>query len=376
MEDTTILTPEKIQMAKEQNFDLLLDMGNAVTWSIDVESIDESAMKEVDMGVTLGTESVPQELISTILNGNKYLEVTLAHQGTFGFEPVMNIALGKEYSGQYANLFYYDSEKESLEFICSALIGADGVASLRFEHASCYLIIVSEQSMSGVSIDDDSVNPLTRWIIIGVFVCMLLVVVGYGIFFFLKKREEEEDDDEESDDEEDMEYEELDDEGDMEYVNLEDKEDIGYEDFDDDEEDMEYEELDDDEDTEYEEPDDDENMEYEKVDNAEGIPYERPVGNIENLGFDARVEELDREEDDSEEENNAYFSDEDDWIEDEDWQEPELGRKSSIGVDGVIGARKKDDWPEEAEKNTEDDWIEEEEENAEDDWIEDDEWIE
>ena len=60
-----------------------------------MDSIDESAMTEVDMGVTLGTENVPQELISTILNGNKYLEVTLAHQGAFGFEPVLHIAIGK-----------------------------------------------------------------------------------------------------------------------------------------------------------------------------------------------------------------------------------------------------------------------------------------
>ncbi|MDE5931605.1 MAG: SH3 domain-containing protein, partial [Lachnospiraceae bacterium] len=194
MEDTTILTTEKMQMAKEQSFDLLLDMGGAVTWSIDVDSISESAMTEVDMGVTVGTNNVPQELVSTILNGNKYLEITLAHQGEFGFEPVLNIALGKEYSGKYANLFYYDPETETLEFICDAVIGPDGVASLRFEHASCYLIVVSDESMSGVSFEDETVNPVTRWIIVGVFVCMLLVVVGYGIFFFLKKRREEEDD--------------------------------------------------------------------------------------------------------------------------------------------------------------------------------------
>ena len=43
MEDTTILTPEKMQMAREQNFDLLLDMGGAVTWSIDVDSIDDGS---------------------------------------------------------------------------------------------------------------------------------------------------------------------------------------------------------------------------------------------------------------------------------------------------------------------------------------------
>ena len=365
MEDTTILTPEKMQMAKEQNFDLLLDMGGAVTWSINVDSIDENRMTDVDMGVTLGTENIPQELISTILNGNKYLEVTLAHQGPFGFEPVLNIAIGKEYSGQYANLFYYDPEKESLEFICDAVIGPDGVASLRFEHASCYLVIVSEQSMSGVSFDDDSVNPLTRWIIIGVLICMILVVIGYGIFFFLKKKREEEEDEPEDDD---LEYEEEDDG--LVYEKLDDEEDDGlvYEELDEEEEDddLEYKELDEeDDDLEYEEFDDDEEddgLEYEEYEEEEGSSeYEEFEEERAGLKYGNNDKKEGFEHEESEEfEDNV----EDDWIEDEEWQEPESDKKFTAGSADIINKRKKNDWPEE------------EEENAEDDWIEDEDWVE
>lgn len=39
MEDTTILTPESLQMAKEQNLDLLLTMGQYARWSIDIDSV-------------------------------------------------------------------------------------------------------------------------------------------------------------------------------------------------------------------------------------------------------------------------------------------------------------------------------------------------
>ena len=351
MEDTTILTPEKMQMAREQNFDLLLDMGGAVTWSIDVESIDENAMTEVDMGVTLGTETVPKELISTILNGNKYLEVTLAHQGPFGFEAVLNIAIGKEYSGQYANLFYYDPEKGTLEFICDAVIGPDGVASLQFDHASCYLIIVSEQSMSGVSLNDDSVNPLIRWIIIGVLVCMFLVVIGYGFFFFLKKRKEEDEEDDDGDGEDDEEE-----DGDIEFVELDDggEDDTGYAEPDDGEEE---------DDIEYEGPDDGEeedDIEYEGPDDGDedDIGYEEPDDEDND---DADCGEFYGEEDDSEYEEP---DEDDDWIEDEDWQEPEPDKKFSANARAIADARKKSDWPEE------------EGGNAEDDWIEDDEWTE
>lgn len=340
MEDTTILTTEKMQMAKEQNFDLLLDMGGAVAWSIDVDSIDEAAMAEVDMGVTLGTNNVPQELISTILGGNKYLEITLAHQGEFGFEPVLNVALGKEYSGKYANLFYYDPEAETLEFICDAIIDSEGVASLRFEHASCYLIIVSDESMSGVSFENETVNSVTRWIVVGAFICMLLVVAGYGIFFFLKKRREE--DDEENGDEED-------DENDEEYGDDEDDE----------ERDEEEDEIAEDEPYEgYESEEVDES--YEEYEEEGNKPYsyeenEKPVRHFQT--FDLKSVEADK----GHERGNDEYCDEDDWIEDEDWQEPEADAKSFRSVS--------------TETSAEDEWLDDEG-NAEDDWIEDDEWRE
>jgi len=388
MEDTTILTTEKMQMAKEQNFDLLLDMGGAVTWSIDVDSIDESAMAEVDMGVELGTNNVPRELISTILNGNKYLEITLAHQGEFGFEPVLNVALGKEYSGKYANLFYYDPETETLEFICDAIIGPDGVASLRFEHASCYLIVVSDESMSGVSFEDETVNPVTRWIIVSVFVCMLLVIVGYGIFFFMKKRREEEDDEEEDEDEEEDdededecgEGDEIEEEPYEEYEAEEVEE--PYEEYEAEEVEEPYEEYEAEEAEEpYEEYEAEEVDElYEEYGKGENEPYqyeavEKSVRHFQT--FDLKSAEADKgrrsenseqkkmpkrswNRTDAESENDGYCN-EDDWIEDDEWQEPESDAKYSQSVS--------------VDTSTEDEWFDDEE-NAEDDWIEDDEWVE
>ena len=387
MEDTTILTPEKIQMAKEQNFDLLLDMGGAVSWSIDVDSIGENELAEVDMGVTLGTENIPKELISAILDGRKYLEVTLAHQGPFGFEPVLHIAIGKEYSGQYANLFYYDPEKESLEFICDAVIGPDGVASLRFDHASCYLVIVSGQSMAGVSFEDDSENPVTRWIIIGVFVCMILVVIGYGIYFFLKRKWEEEDDDaddteEEEDDADGMvqcphcgelEFEELDEDDGLTYEEPGDRErDIEYEELDDEEDDIEYEELGDEEsdigyetfdvdDTGYGEFDDEdeEDAGYEEYDDEDDIVYadDEEFDEEDDIGYEINVVPKHS----MKMEDDEYFDDEeDDWIEDEDWSEPESDKKSLANL-SIIDIRREKEWSEE-------------EKSAENDWIEDDEW--
>ena len=216
MEDTTILTPEKLQMAKEQNFNLILDMGNYAKWSIDVDEVNINAVTDVDMGITLSTKNIPTELIAAILNGNKYLEFTLAHEGEFGFGPVLCINLDPANYGRYANLFYYNPETELLEFICDTIIDINGVAEFKMEHASSYVIIVSDTSMSGVLISDDSANPVTRWIIIGVLICMIAVVIGCGIFFYRKRMQETEEEDEDDEDDEDEDDETVEDDEEIE----------------------------------------------------------------------------------------------------------------------------------------------------------------
>ena len=342
MEDTTILTAEKLQMAKEQNLDLLLDMGRYAKWSIDIDSVDVDSVTEVDMGISLGTERIPTDIIAAILNGNKYLEFTLAHDGPFGFSPVLQIAFDPMYEGWYANLFYYKEEAQELEFICDAVIDSNGIASFDMEHASSYVVIVSETSMAGAVMPDDSAVPADSaapWGMIGVIVCLTLVGIGIGIFFYGKRRQEndEEEEDEEEDDEEEDEEEEDDEEEDEEG-----------EDEEEDDEELEEEWI------EEEESDWIEEAENEEDDWIEDEDWQEPEND--------RIED----EDDWIEEQEESENEEDDWIEDEDWQEPEVPvipkRTEKMAQDRL------------ADDHAEDDWIEDEEWDIENDWIEDEEW--
>ena len=336
MEDTTILTAEKLQMAKEQNLDLLLDMGRYAKWSIDIDSVDVDSVTEVDMGISLGTERIPTDIIAAILNGNKYLEFTLAHDGPFGFSPVLQIAFDPMYEGWYANLFYYKEEAQELEFICDAVIDSNGIASFDMEHASSYVVIVSETSMAGAVMPDDSAVPADSaapWGMIGVIVCLTLVGIGIGIFFYGKRRQEndEEEDDEEEDEEEDDE-----------------EEDDEEEDEEEDDEELDEEWI------EEEESDWIEEAENEEDDWIEDEDWQEPEND--------RIED----EDDWIEEQEESENEEDDWIEDEDWQEPEVPvipkRTEKMAQDRL------------ADDHAEDDWIEDEEWDIENDWIEDEEW--
>ncbi len=212
MEDATILTPESLRMAKEQNLDLLLNMGKYAVWSIDIDSVDMNTVTEVDMGITLGTESIPAETIEAISDGNKYLEFTLAHDGPFGFSPTLQIALDPMYQGWYANLFYFNEEVSSLEFICDTMIDSSGIAAFDMAHASSYVIIVSPASMSGVSAAVDAENHVARWMVIGVIVCMITSVIGCGIILWRKRMQEEEAEEEEYEETEGEEYGEIEEE--------------------------------------------------------------------------------------------------------------------------------------------------------------------
>ncbi len=198
MDDLTYLTVDRIQMAKEQQVTLILDMGNGVSWSINPETIATEGNVEVDMAVVLNSNDIPADKIDSLAAGKKTLEFTLAHDGEFGFVPVLTLPISEEDAGRYANLFYYNPATNELEFVCATIINKYGNASFKMDHASSYVIIVDDVSME-TTLAAGSASPLmaaglTRKVLAVVAVLMLLVVIGYLIYYFVKRKEDEEED--------------------------------------------------------------------------------------------------------------------------------------------------------------------------------------
>jgi LPXTG-motif cell wall-anchored protein len=52
--------------------------------------------------------------------------------------------VGKEYAGQYANLYYYTNGRLEIQYSCA--VDADGYTTLRFTHASDYVIAIGKQA--------------------------------------------------------------------------------------------------------------------------------------------------------------------------------------------------------------------------------------
>ncbi len=220
MHDTTVLTGEKIEMLKEQKLDLVLDMGNQMKWTIDADTVRSEALSTVDMGVSMVKGVISQELITALAGDRNYYEISLAHDGEFGFTAVLQVVLSAEDIGRYANLFYYNPELQELQYVCSSIIDENAVAVFSFEHASDYLIIISDQPMtSGEEELPEHSDGAVKWII-GFVIILAAGAVAGSILLFCTRRKREDTEDDDRDDEEDD-----DDEADEEY-NEDDEKDL------------------------------------------------------------------------------------------------------------------------------------------------------
>ena len=309
MNDTTILTPDQIKMAKEQNIDLVLSMDNQISWVIDTDSIDLEQLENIDMAVMVNAGQIPREAYSQLTEGKACIEISLAHDGPFSFAPQLNIAIGTMESGKYANLFYYNPESGQLEFMTASLIDEDGKAAFTFEHASDYMIIVDDAPMAAAAVTQEKTGSVGRWLLIIAILLIILAGAGCGIFLWKRRKTEEEESLEESEEEDEDETE--DEQGELETVNytLENSED-------------DYDETDYEEDTREEKKDD-------------SPAPKRAVKAPRQKEEKSKEEELSQEEDD--------------WIEDEEWNQSQqdiLPQKSQAA---------------EPEESEEDDWIEDEE---------------
>ena len=206
MEDVSILTEEMLQMAKEQNIDLILTMNDRAKWHVNVNS-DIDNFSDVDMNVLFQNGVIPQELLEDTAGENEYMEFSLAHDGPFGFSAELVIALNPEDCGRYANLFYFDSDAEKLDFICASMIDENGYARFSMEHASSYVIIISDYPMTDVIYSDTESGFKAGWLLLGVLILLILAGAGYGGYYFWRKQQEEDEDEDDEEYEDDSEEE-------------------------------------------------------------------------------------------------------------------------------------------------------------------------
>lgn len=213
MNGTTTVPSGIFEQIKGKDIDVVFDMDNGIQWTVTGKDVTD-IKGDIDFGVTLGTEAgknIPVDVINSITGECTSINITLAYNGEFGFKAVMTVNLEEKNAGYYANLFYYNSDSNTLEFVCAGQIGKDGSVNLTFTHASDYTIVISDIVMDGKdsNIEEPNQNenneqpsqninseaPKTGdslwrswWIIL---ICCVVIIIGSGVFFIDTKKKSE-----------------------------------------------------------------------------------------------------------------------------------------------------------------------------------------
>ena len=126
---------------------VVLDMGGNVSWTVDGNDVPTAThFADMDFGVDRNTTGIDVDVINAITGEVSSVQITLAHDGEFGFALTLTAPLGRENAGYWANLYHYDENAKTLNYETSAQVASDGTASLRMTHASQYAIVIDDKS--------------------------------------------------------------------------------------------------------------------------------------------------------------------------------------------------------------------------------------
>lgn len=152
MNSATIIPKEILQALKGKNANVVFEM-EGYTWLINGKSITETGLKDINLEVKTNVNAIPSDIVDRLANGKTTKQITLTHEGAFGFEAELSLYIGSEYAGQYGNLFWHRNGK--IQYMNSGLIDEDGLVTLNFDHASDYVVVMSKEKMSSENIPAD-----------------------------------------------------------------------------------------------------------------------------------------------------------------------------------------------------------------------------
>ncbi len=207
MNGSVVVPGDIFDSIKGKDITITFDMGNGIIWSVDGKSITRDVSRDkagdIDFSVQTGVNTVPVDIVNNVTGERYSIQISLAHEGEFGFTAVLSIGLGRENAGYTASLYYYNESTGELEFICSDEVAEDGTISLAFTHASDYVIAIDGEEESGNATETEQPDtpdknstgqaeesPQTGqvwrpwWLIV---VGALVIIMGVGVFFVVKK---------------------------------------------------------------------------------------------------------------------------------------------------------------------------------------------
>lgn len=147
MNGTTEVPAEVFEAVAGKDVTLELDMGGGVKWEINGQDIPTDLdFTDLDLGVSLNTSDIPVDVINMVTGEKSTVQLSLAHDGEFGFTLTLTAPVGTENKGLWASLYHYNTTKKQMLFETAAQVDSSGNVALKFTHASEYAIVLDESS--------------------------------------------------------------------------------------------------------------------------------------------------------------------------------------------------------------------------------------
>lgn len=144
---TTKLDKEVFEELTGKDVTLEMRLPGGLSWTVNGQDIPAGTdFTDLDLGVKLNTSGIPVDVINAVTGDKDAVQLTLAHNGEFGFTLTLTAPVGTENKGLWANLYRYDEDAGEMIFETAARVGADGNAALEFTHASQYAIVLDKKS--------------------------------------------------------------------------------------------------------------------------------------------------------------------------------------------------------------------------------------
>ena len=133
---------------------LTLNMGGGAAWVIRGTDLPKGSYGSLNLALNTKANTIPVAVINNVTGGTKVMQLALSHNGAFGVKLTLVLETGKENSGLWANLYYYNPTTKALEYRASSLIHADGKTALPFDHASDYAVVIDTKNLGAPTFTD------------------------------------------------------------------------------------------------------------------------------------------------------------------------------------------------------------------------------
>lgn len=177
---TTKIPANVFESIKGKDMNVTFRVSDQASWIINGKDITGNVTAPIDLGLVVGTSDIPKQKVTALADGNETIQLSLNYDGVFGFEGILRLSVGTDYSGKTANLYYYNETTGKFEYYQAVQVKEDGTVDFKFSHASDYVIVLNDTDMSQTtgsviaSPKTSDNTPIAAAVILLLFGCALM----------------------------------------------------------------------------------------------------------------------------------------------------------------------------------------------------------